>query len=76
MTPARIAPRDWRAFLLFWCWIVVAIGGGVGFITGDELRATRDAGLPHAWLSICFAACIAMIVVGCIGAIVLERGRR
>lgn len=72
----RIHPRDWRSLVSVWAIACVVIGAVVGFATADEMRAARDAGLSTAWFVAALGACIAMILVGCAGAIMLARGAR
>ena len=68
-------PSDWMALWRAWAIACVAIGACVGFATADELRITREARMPTAWLTGCLGACVLLILVGCAGAIVLERER-
>ena len=69
----RIHPRDWHSLVSAWALACVAIGAVIGFATADEMRAARDAGLSTAWLTAALGACVALILAGCAGAIVLAR---
>lgn len=73
---ARVIERSaWLPLLSLWAWATVATGAVAGLMIGDELRETRDAGLPYGWLSVGLAACVAMVIGGCILAIFVERTR-
>jgi hypothetical protein len=51
-----------------------AIAGAFsGIALADEIRRTRAAHLPTAWLSAGMVACLAVLLVSVLGAITTER---
>jgi len=65
--------RDWLSVLRLCAWMGAIAGAFSGIALADEIRRTRAAHLPTAWLSAGMVACLAVLLVSVLGAITTER---
>lgn len=65
--------RDWFAVLRLCAWCGAIAGAFSAMAIADEIRRTRAAHLPTAWLTAGMVACLAVLIVSIVGAITTER---
>jgi len=65
--------RDWLAVLRLCAWMGAIAGAFSAIACADEIRRTRAAHLPTAWLTAGMIACLAVLLVSVLGAITTER---
>jgi hypothetical protein len=65
--------RDWLAVLRFGAWVAMLASAASGIALADELRRTRAAHLPTAWLTGALLACLVLLALSVVGAIATGR---